>query len=342
MEHVEADEELMARLRADDEYFKSMINLIPAKYYVDDHDDLAVQDSKFYHNKAGKAPKQVVKEASRKAKRQRLGPDSLKTADELQVERAAQRTAADVAESLSSLGATPGQVRSFEAENAGGAASLDDLRERLAQRLEGLRSKRKHHGQDGPQSKAKRKSLSKKQVKEQRLESVKLPSTSNGIESSQRPGIVDEEGRVVFSKFDFSSSQRKKGVHKKDYNKLLARAEGRQKRMEELQKKDETVAAEKMEKQTWNRALQKAEGVKLVDDPKLLKKTIKRKEQMKKHSQKKWDERVGMQKKRQAERQEKRQKNLRERIQGKKGKGKTPKGKGKSGGKPSKGRKPGF
>ena len=55
-----------------------------------------------------------------------------------------------------------------------------------------------------------------------------------------------------------------------------------------MKEKDSEKAKQIVEKQTWNSLLAKAEGVKLQDDEKLLKKTIKRKEQQKLKSTKEW------------------------------------------------------
>lgn len=47
-------------------------------------------------------------------------------------------------------------------------------------------------------------------------------------------------------------------------------------------------AVEIHEKESWSKALKKAEGEKIKDDPKLLKKTIKKKIMKKKKSEKVW------------------------------------------------------
>jgi hypothetical protein len=47
-------------------------------------------------------------------------------------------------------------------------------------------------------------------------------------------------------------------------------------------------AVELHEKESWSKAIKRAEGEKVKDDPKLLKKTIKKKNMKKKKSEKVW------------------------------------------------------
>lgn len=69
-------------------------------------------------------------------------------------------------------------------------------------------------------------------------------------------------------------------------------------------KRELVIAERKQEKSKknpkkyhWDKAMQKAKNVKIKDDPKIIKKVIKNKEDKKKRSQKKWAERLSKQKK---------------------------------------------
>ena len=83
---LEMEGDLDSRLKAHSDYFTSMVGLIPAKFYVikedlldDEGDDVGggrEMDSKFWVNKRARAPKQTVKEATKKAKRLKLDPVS--------------------------------------------------------------------------------------------------------------------------------------------------------------------------------------------------------------------------------------------------------------------------
>ena len=72
------------------------------------------------------------------------------------------------------------------------------------------------------------------------------------------------------------------------------------------------------EKSAWKSAMDKAEGVKVKDDESLLKKTIKRMDQKKKSSKKKWESRVEGEEKRKTAKQQKRNDNINKRKHDKK------------------------
>jgi len=148
--------------------------------------------------------------------------------------------------------------------------------------------------------------------------------------------VLNEKGEIVFSKFDFTNDrpvkEPKHGSKVGKFKRLLAKAESKQKKIQELKETDQDKAHEIKQKMAWKSALQKAEGIKQRDDPKLLKKTLKKRDKLKQKSKKEWKEREQNVKKRIDEKQKKREKNLQDR---KHNKMKGTKGK-------SKGRKPGF
>lgn len=77
---------LSERLTKDVQIFDDLLRLIPAKIYVVDKSEQS--DSKFQHNKRKKAPKQEIKEATKKAKKAKLDPENVKTVMDLQKEKA--------------------------------------------------------------------------------------------------------------------------------------------------------------------------------------------------------------------------------------------------------------
>lgn len=82
-------EELKASLERHNAEFEALLKLIPAKYYLVPDDAGEQQNSKYQKNsKKQKAPKQAIKEATKKAKRDRLDPDNNKTIVQLQEEAA--------------------------------------------------------------------------------------------------------------------------------------------------------------------------------------------------------------------------------------------------------------
>ena len=303
--------ELRQRLLSHSACFNSLLELIPAKYYFAENEE--EKSNKFYKNKKNKAPKQAVKEASKKAKLSRLDPSQHKTVPEIQ------------AELSNEDGKTAKYGRVVSVENVA-CSSIGDLRTKLHERIELLRRKRKapstlNAESDRPTKKAK--NLAKKKESEKQKKNTANSSHINSKHIvNNKKAIVNSEGKVVFSKFDFTSdvakSQRRGHAKKKNYQKLLEKAESRQRKLEEMKEDKSEKSKEIIETAKWKKALGKSEGVKQKDDPALLKKAIKHKEKQKKKHQKDWKERMENQKKQMKERQDRRQKNIQDRIDKKK------------------------
>lgn len=254
-------------------------------------------------------------------------------------------------------GPSNGSMNGFSVESVK-SISLSALQERLKEKIEGLHRKRnageasrgvgERTEEEMAQKRQKRMERQKKKKgQRQRDKSAKKKGNGKNLEqdsaeASTRPSVVDETGRVVFSKFDFSTTARKEAKtventsKKKDYKKLMAKAEAAQRKLEDIKKTDERRGEELAKKLMWQKAVDMARGTKLKDDPKMLKKSAKRIESKKKKSAKEWDERKKQEKEAMEKRQAKRKANIDERkeqIRSKKMKKK---------GKKSKGRTPGF
>ncbi|XP_028412602.1 ribosomal RNA-processing protein 14-C-like [Dendronephthya gigantea] len=307
-------DQLKERLLGHSACFNSLLELIPARYYFADNEE--EKSNKFYKNKKNKAPKQAVKEATKKAKLSRLDPNQHKTVPEIQAELSVED------------GKAAGDERVVSVEDVA-CSSIGDLRTKLHERIELMKRKRKAtSNENGRPAKKAKNSGSKK-------DSGKEKKRTNQINSkpaiNNKKTIVNSEGKVVFSKFDFTSDvvkpegKGKGNAKKKNYKKLLEKAESRKKKMEEMKEDNSEKAKEMIETTKWKKALGKSEGVKQKDDPALLKKAMKRKEKQKKKHQKDWKERMNTQKKQMKERQDRRQRNIQERIDKKKKKGgRTP------------------
>lgn len=147
-------------------------------------------------------------------------------------------------------------------------------------------------------------------------------SAVNGGVSPSKPSF-NKDGQLVFSRFDFSNteSQKKKklkGDTGKDYKKMLEKVIKHKENVEKLRETDSDKAHKVEEKAAWQKALLKAEGLKVRDDPEKLKKAIKRKEKKKMKSKKSWEQREEAVEKKKQERQEKRNRNLGKKKDGRK------------------------
>lgn len=252
----------------------------------------------------------------------------------------------------------------------------EELKAKLQQRIEALRAARKADGLNGAparnrqelmearrrkeeQRKAHKKELRQKaKEEEQRKQDHVLvrgspllsPATGSNAVSSPLNGAPPPNnlsfGRVAFEdgqemNADLSTTltaKKRKGPQDPlTAMKAVARKQARITGLDEAKR----TAIE--EKDLWLNARKRAHGQMVRDDTSLLMKTLKRKEQMKRKSEKEWNEREEGVQKGQAMRQKKREENLQKRREEKGMKGKKNSGKGGMGAKKGKPKpRPGF
>ncbi|KAK6524608.1 hypothetical protein TWF281_011511 [Arthrobotrys megalospora] len=220
------------------------------------------------------------------------------------------------------------------------------LKERLAKRIEELRHARKADGGEVPRTRTelmeqrrKRDELRKERKKQIRLqakveaEKASQESTADGKKSQpskKSNGVSTAPANYTFGNVDFDDGDKLtanlegiKTVGKKrgpsDVLGALKHAEAKKARLAGM---SEEKRADIQEKDRWSKALKMAGGEKLQDDEGLLKKSLKRQEKAKKKSEREWKERNANVEKGKAMRQKKREANLAARKEQKKaGKG---------------------
>ena len=201
-------------------------------------------------------------------------------------------------------------------------------RERLQQKLKEIKTQHVVTNQDRHQRKLKQQ-LKKTDKKKQEKNDLKqkLMKVGKGAGNKSKLKVeVDDGGatpgtgkteKVIFSKFDFSSSEVLPDQPKRKANDpkaALAKIALNKEKMESMIEKGLTDKVKRIEsKAAWATAIDKAEGVKVKDDVELLKKSLKKQEQKKRSSKKKWEERAENVEKKMGGRQEKRKDNLQKR-----------------------------
>nr|CAI5850482.1 unnamed protein product [Callosobruchus analis] len=208
------------------------------------------------------------------------------------------------------------------------AKSVQELQERL----EKVKGKRKLNYREKLEKKKLKNQLKKKTKQSERHAQHKLvraaklsgatekqSTTETDSTKSDKP-IYNKDEKIVFSKFDFSEIGKKKKLKiEKDPKKILKNLEKQKEKISRLKESGEIEKAiEIKEKAAWKNALAKAEGQKIKDDPLLLQKSVKKKEQKQRSSKKKWEQRIQGVEKAKQERQQKRKDNIQKRKKDKK------------------------
>ncbi|RAL48805.1 hypothetical protein DM860_001125 [Cuscuta australis] len=301
--------DLKALIRENRIFFDNLVNLIPPKFYLPTE-----EDSKPWYPGLSKSKKASLKRQTRenlkRARRNRLDPEK---------KIAQSSTLGLLKESIdkTKLEDDSGNEKSLDfgegdnKENGDGSSvTYEVLRQRLRMKIEALRgnrgsgqkSERKAFADDGDFGESNRK---KRKRDEDRGENSEKNS-SIGVESGNLPSDV-EFGKVKIGDDEKEGKKKKKKLSKeKELDRL--------KRLEELKKEKPNVA----EKQSWKAAADRAMGVKVHDDPRLLKESMKKEKKRKEKSSEKWKERVETRDKFKEERQQKRRENISGRIHDKK------------------------
>ncbi|KAI8943950.1 SURF6-domain-containing protein [Xylaria longipes] len=212
------------------------------------------------------------------------------------------------------------------------------LRERLAARIQALRDARKADRDGKPirtreellesrrQKQAERKAHKKElrrqaKLEEERKREEALASARESPGGILSPSVDIEEHNFAFGRVGFGDGSQlshdlthvlnrtpKKGPS--DPKTALLKFESQKKRLDAM---DEDKRKDIEEKEAWLTARRRAEGEKIKDDEKLLKKAVKRKETTKKKSTKEWAARKEGLAKSMKDRQKKREENIRKR-----------------------------
>lgn len=204
---------------------------------------------------------------------------------------------------------------------------IEALRSQLADKIKELREKRKAPGTTVKGAPLNREAIlearreKQRIAKEKRLLKRKREEEEEGdsdTEGESNDDASDEESSLVFSQVVFKDGDKATGdlkdIRKKKSNKGPRDILGQLKHIEAKKSKLQSMDAEKREnietKTKWSRALAQAEGEKIRDDEKMLKKSLKKQTKQKKKSARLWKDRQETVTKSIAEKQKKREDNI--------------------------------
>ena len=320
--------------RRDGLSFGYLVSLIPAEFYVplDAADSELSRKMSKYHKHTHKSramphEKADKKAESRQRKRAKYDDEANPSTADVMRQRAKakpmvqpQSRAAQAAAQAAAAAAAATAVAA-----AGKTTSIDALRAKLQQRIASLRGSRGGDSSQRERTKGKgraSKGAKKKKAAAAAAAAAEAPAAADATrvldETARRAAKADM--RIAFGNIHFdgkassgkasdgtgSSPTKRKG--KKPLPQLLKEAEAKKRRLEELKK---TPEGQKLVTEgAWDKLMMKATGAKTRDDPKLLKRAIKRKQTSKRKSQEAWAERKEIEKRAGMKKQDRRNANI--------------------------------
>ncbi|XP_010521679.1 PREDICTED: surfeit locus protein 6 homolog [Tarenaya hassleriana] len=300
------------------EFFDKLIELIPARFYLSDDSE------KKWFPGLKKAEKEVAKretnENIKKARRDRLDPEksSLTTLDllkqKLEKEKSSNEVDADDDED-EEKGIKP-MMEGLRDDDR--SVTYEELRQRLHRRIEELRAGR--GGSDKPKRDDRNKNKKQIQQNKRKRDSGSSEGKSGGVKSTDKgKGKIDVEEAAKELTFGHVKIGDEEENGKKKKKQKLSKAKELEKALKlEAAKKDPEKGDIIAKKHSWQAATSRAAGVKVHDDPKLLKQSIHKGKKRHEKNAEKWKERVENQQKMKMEKQHKRSENISGRIHDKK------------------------
>ncbi|XP_022740328.1 ribosomal RNA-processing protein 14-like [Durio zibethinus] len=293
-------------------FFDKLVELIPARFYLPDEKDKA------WFQGLSKAEKASAKKQSRenikKARRDRLDPEkSSKTTldllkENLEKEKLNQESDDEEIE-----------VRPMMSDLDGGeerSVTYEELRQRLHRKIEELRGGRNnvgsHKGKKKNERNDKKGNVQKKRKRDNGAEEKK-GATSNDMEKVEKD-VEEAAKELTFSHVKLGDEEK----HGKKKRKLSTLKELENAMKLEEARKDPERGEVIAKKHSWKAAMDRAAGIKVHDDPKLLKQSIQKERKRHQKNVEKWNERVETTEKLKAEKQQKRSENIADKIHQKK------------------------
>ncbi|KAI3812176.1 hypothetical protein L1987_16883 [Smallanthus sonchifolius] len=297
------------------QFFDKLVELIPAKFYLP-----VDEDSKPWFQGLSKDKKASLKQQTRenikKSRRDRLDPEKSQTttldllkksiSKNANDDKNSDEEADDDEEEEIEIKVKPVTDFNGETSNNNKSVTYEELQQRLHHKLEMLRANRGQGKRTMMMNEVrKRENFTDKKRKREDKDNSTNGRDANG--SGKAKIDVDFEfGKVKLGDEDGN----KKKVKKTSKLKELEKA----KKLKEAKKENMVVAT----KHSWKSATEKAMGVKVHDDPKLLKRSLQKEKKRREKSAGKWKDRAETQEKMREEKQAKRRGNIEERANQKK------------------------
>ncbi|CAL9229233.1 unnamed protein product [Arabidopsis halleri] len=312
------------------EFFDKLIELIPARFYLPDE-----TERKWFPglSKARKAKaKKITNENLKKAKRDKLDPEkSALTTLDLLKEKIEKERLASLKQKQKKKHADL-RKQKFDRQNSGTELPDDDseeetdnnrqkdhqsvtyeeLRQRLHRKIDELKGGR--GGSDRPRSNERRKKILPNKRKRDTVSEEKTVEEKKSADKGKGKLDVEEAAKDLTFGYVKIDDDEEHGKEKKKRRLSKAKELERAMKLEDA-KKDPEKGDVIAKKHSWKAATSRAAGIKVHDDPKLLKQSIHKDKKRHEKNAEKWKERVEGQQKFKVEKQQKRSGNIADRIE---------------------------
>ncbi|KAM7256932.1 hypothetical protein ACFE04_012673 [Oxalis oulophora] len=291
-------------------FFDKLVDLIPSRFYLPTDD----QDKPWYQGLSKKEKvnqKKETRENLKLARKIRLDPDKSTTTLEM-LKQSIEKEKSTAEEDENETDAKP-MVLDLE-ENNNRSVTYEELRQKLHRKIEELRGSRNNGDREKRISERKEIFEENKRKRESDPEYKKKVKTEVS-DAKVKQDVEEASNSLTFGYVKLGDEEEHGRKKKRKMSKFKELDEAA--KLEEA-KKDPEKGEEIAKKHMWKAAVSRATGVKVHDDPKLLKKKISKEKKVRQKNAEKWKERVQSTQKLKAEKQEKRSGNINERIQQKK------------------------
>ncbi|KAF6174220.1 hypothetical protein GIB67_033752 [Kingdonia uniflora] len=304
-----SDLDLKSMIHQHSLFFDNLVELIPARFYLstDDNEKPWFQGL----SKAAKASaKREARENIKKARRARFDPDKSSTTLDLlkQTLQTQNQNQKPLIDDLVDDG--------DKAKDQ--SVSYEELREKFRIRMEELRSQRNADASDTRFERKRKRTDRPEHVRKTRGTSLTM-TTNNGVHRLPEKTQKDVEKASEELTFGFvklgNEEEHERGKKKRKLSKAQALEQA--KKLEEA-KRDPEKGSEVAKKHALKAAMDRAAGIKVHDDPKIIKLSIKKDKKRQEKNAEKWKDRIGSREKERVEKQQTRSANITERAQQKK------------------------
>jgi hypothetical protein len=287
-----------------------LIEVIPAKFYLSTDDNEKPWFQGLSKDEKAKEKRKTI-DNIRKSRRDRLDPNkpSATTLDLLKqsLEK----------EKLNVSDEDEGMVKPFmlglEADEQ--SVTYEVLRQRLRCKLEEFRSDPNcANPENAKKSNDRMREFQEKKRKRDNERDEIKPTTTDLMEEKVVKDATEASKELMFGNVKLEDGEMQGKKRKVSKHKELERS----KKLEEMKKNDPEKGEAIAKKEAWKAAMKRASGIKVHDDPKLIKKSIQKQKKRQQKNAVKWEERVQTRHQLKVEKQQKRYANIAERINDKK------------------------